>query len=320
MNCQKFKEIVESYISDELLVETNHEVLRHLENCPACRRELSLRRDFRGKLRAAVRNAPDAQIDPAFTQRLQADLHQTAMRRPKRQNFFGNFNLLIRKQFLATAALGVLIVAGFGAFWLDYRNDARRDVSIAENQSNNSLPMNASGANLKNGVSPIAGAVQIAWREIAGFAAGDHKNCALKFNLAEKPISLPEAAKKYGRFNEDLDRTIIEPLREAFPANGGDEVKLLQAHSCVFGGRRFAHVVLRRRDRTISVLVTDAGNLPDETNMGIFNQTSDELQVAAFRAKSQAVFVVSNLPDAENADVARVIMNPLRDHLERFDA
>lgn len=319
MNCQEFKEIVESYISDELLVETNHEVLRHLENCPACRRELSLHRDFRGKLRAAVKRAPDAQIDPAFAQRLQANLRQTALRRPKWHALLENFNFLNRRQFLATAALGVLIVAVFGAFWINYRNDTRREISIAENNPNNSLPINAPGTNLKADASP-AGTVKIAWREIAGFAVGDHKNCALKFNLAEKPISLQKAAKKHGRFNEDLDRKIIKPLREAFPADSDDEIKLLQAHSCVFGGRRFAHVVLRRRDRTISVLITDAGNLTAETNAEIFNQTSDGLQIASFRAKSQAVFVVSNLPDAENATIAQIIMNPVREHLERFAA
>jgi hypothetical protein len=29
-------------------------------------------------------------------------------------------------------------------------------------------------------------------------AAGDHQNCAVKFNLAERPISLEEAGRRYG--------------------------------------------------------------------------------------------------------------------------
>ena len=38
--CEKIRGYLDSYISNELLVETNHEVLRHLEGCPDCREEL----------------------------------------------------------------------------------------------------------------------------------------------------------------------------------------------------------------------------------------------------------------------------------------
>ena len=33
MRCEDFREIADSFLSDELLVETNHEVVRHLEDC-----------------------------------------------------------------------------------------------------------------------------------------------------------------------------------------------------------------------------------------------------------------------------------------------
>lgn len=321
MNCHQFEEIVESYISDELLVETNHEVLRHLENCAACREELAVRRSFRRKLRAAVKTAPDAQIDPAFARRLQADLRQTALHRSKWHEILENLNFFSRKQFLVTTAvLCVLMVAGIGAFWLNYPNGSQQDISIAKNQTNGSFPANTSDNNLELDASPIAEVVQVAWREITDSAVGDHKNCALKFNLAEKPISLQEAAKKYGQFNRDLDQTIIKPLREVFPANGGDEIKLLQAHSCVFGRRRFAHIVLRRQNRTISILVTQANDLLNNIGSEILSRTMDDLQIASFSTKSYAVFVVSNLPDAENTSVARIIMNPVREHLGRFAA
>ena len=47
MYCKEFKGIMDSYISDELLIETNHEVLRHLENCSDCRDELAERRNLK---------------------------------------------------------------------------------------------------------------------------------------------------------------------------------------------------------------------------------------------------------------------------------
>ena len=34
--CEKIRRYLDSYVTNELLVETNHEVLRHIEGCPAC--------------------------------------------------------------------------------------------------------------------------------------------------------------------------------------------------------------------------------------------------------------------------------------------
>jgi predicted anti-sigma-YlaC factor YlaD len=61
MNCHDFKELSDSYLSDELLVETNHEVIHHLENCTACRQILASRRELRVKLRQSIKTSPEFQ-------------------------------------------------------------------------------------------------------------------------------------------------------------------------------------------------------------------------------------------------------------------
>jgi anti-sigma factor RsiW len=58
--CGKVRGYLDSYLSNELLVETNHEVLRHLESCPQCAAELSTRARVRTGLQAAVRGTPRA--------------------------------------------------------------------------------------------------------------------------------------------------------------------------------------------------------------------------------------------------------------------
>ena len=87
MQCYDFREIACLFLDDELLVETNHEVIRHLEACAECRRELAARRDIRVKLRAAVLSAPKLQMSEAFIARLRLEL-QT---RTQRRKFFGGF-------------------------------------------------------------------------------------------------------------------------------------------------------------------------------------------------------------------------------------
>lgn len=313
MNCREFNEIIDLYLAGELLVETNHDVLRHLEHCPACRSELADHRTFRNRLRSAVRNAPDVQIDPAFAARLKKSLSQKQVLPPSRRIF--NLAAFFNRRNLTAAAFGALLFAVVGAFWLNSRNSSTEKTAFAENEPN---VLKNGNINSQEPDSPVAQAVQIAWREMTHAAAGDHQNCALKFNLKEKPISLAEAAEKYGKFNRNLEKAVSEPLRESFPAGTSGEVKLLAAHSCVFNGRRFAHIVLRRRSEKISVLVTET-DASNEAKEEVISQTTDKLQVAGFSTKNHLIFVISDLPPEENLTVARIIADPVRRQIENSE-
>ena len=79
MNCRDFSDIADTYLSDELLVETNHDFLRHLESCPDCRRELSMRREIRGRVASAVLNADESQIDSVFANKLKTGLRESSV-------------------------------------------------------------------------------------------------------------------------------------------------------------------------------------------------------------------------------------------------
>jgi len=56
--CEKARRYLDSYISNELLVETNHEVMRHVENCAACTAELDARMRLHTRLKAVVNAQP----------------------------------------------------------------------------------------------------------------------------------------------------------------------------------------------------------------------------------------------------------------------
>lgn len=310
MRCQEFKELSDSYLGDELLIETNHEVLRHLENCPPCRHELSARRDLRRQLRAAIKNAPDVQMNPAFATRLQANLQAAALRptlfeKLKSSNLFSNPTIL-------SAAMGLLLVIFGGVFWMRYAN-APTDIGQSNQPENIAFPVQTPAE------TSLTQAVHIAWREMTEHAVGDHENCALEHKLTEEPITLSEAAEKYGKYNKNLDKAVIAPLREVFGEKDFGKIELLGAHSCVFDGRRFAHVVLQYRNRRISVLVTDT-DLPIENENQISAQTSEKMRVANFRTAHHAVFVVSDLSETENMTIARAISPAVNRHIEKTDA
>lgn len=87
MQCRDFREIACSFLDDELLVETNHEVIRHLDGCVDCRGELNARGELRVKMRAAVAHAPGLQMSEEFVAQLRAQLRK----RTRRRRLFGLF-------------------------------------------------------------------------------------------------------------------------------------------------------------------------------------------------------------------------------------
>lgn len=302
--------MMDSYISDELLVETNHEVLRHLENCAACRSEFAAHRQLRVRVRSAVKNSPELQINSGFASRLQSNLREKALQPTVLQKirYGGFFNL----KFSALAAVGLLIVSLFGAIWLSL--SPSNPTIVAENiQSNQSIQTPQPVE------SPIVKAVQAAWREIAQTATGDHENCALHFRLKEKPITLTEAAAKFGLFNKDLDKAVIAAVIKSPAKRTADKIEFIEAHSCNYDGRRFAHVVLKYRKSLVSVLVTDT-DLPEDSNEVIAAQSEGGINTASFRTAHRAIFVVSDLAEAENSAIARLILPSVRRHIEQAAA
>lgn len=52
--CIKFQAYLDSYLNDELLVETTHDLLRHLEDCPNCSEALRQWQRLKALLKSAV--------------------------------------------------------------------------------------------------------------------------------------------------------------------------------------------------------------------------------------------------------------------------
>lgn len=78
MQCREFRDIADSFLDEELLINTPHNIIEHLKSCAACRRELVARRSLRQRLRTACTDAPDAQLRPEFVERLRAELRAAA--------------------------------------------------------------------------------------------------------------------------------------------------------------------------------------------------------------------------------------------------
>ncbi len=200
MTCREARELADPFLSDQLLVETTNEIVRHLETCPACRAEFEARRRLRTRLRSAVDAAPALAATPEFVAALTARLRPAEATEDITRRAW-------LKTWMAAAAAAVVAVGG----GLLARDEIRRRRLAS----------------------------------LAAGAAGDHQNCAIKFNLAEQPIPLDEAARRY-------DPAYATLATMTLPSG----VVALARHSCVFEGRRFGHVVFKHSDHVVSLLVT----------------------------------------------------------------
>ncbi|MEJ7847094.1 MAG: zf-HC2 domain-containing protein [Pyrinomonadaceae bacterium] len=293
MNCKDFKEIADSYLSDELLVESNHDVLRHLESCPECRAELGARRELRERLRFAVKNLESSRIDAGFAMRAKSELRRQAFSNSSAWSFMGSKSILAG----AFAALLVAVMAGI----LVQNQEAPDVVKTID------LPVN-----VRPNEQPIY--EQASYIAARHDAIDDHENCALTHNLEENPISLDKASLIYGKANKNIDTAVMKPLRETF----GDKTKLVMAHFCLINGRYFTHVVLEHQGKTVSVLLTKREDVEGPKNSDAATCHADEnLRIACFESSDYSVFIISNLNEAENLTVARTISPSVKKHIEQ---
>lgn len=270
MQCREFREISEAYLSDELLVETNIQVYGHLENCPKCRAEFAQRRELRQKLHSAVKNAPEFQINPVFASRLSANLKEAALYESGWQKILRAPKLLI------PAMAAVLIVAALGFVFLSSPN---KQTELAQTQQ-----------------SITKGLIEISLK-----AAANHEDCALKkMQMWEKTAKEDYAEKAVYTEN------IAKPLQAKF----SEKIEMLHAHDCLFEGRIFTHVILRRGGQIVSVFFDKADTMPEinnSTSASIICEKENGFQVASFQNKNRAIFVVSDMTETDNLSAARAL-------------
>lgn len=307
MECRRFRDLADSYLAGELLVETNHDLLGHLESCPTCREELAARRRLRTVMRSAFANAEDLRPTHDFNDRVRARLLQQ-----------------VQQMQAQSAADGAASRGRTGTRWfgIGRRWALAASLAIAGALSLNSVsggwrPWPIDGWNAFNPIPPAGRALQ----EVAPYAAGDHEECAVNNRQPER-LALDEAGRKYDPAYVGL----VDALQRD-TVSGRQLVDVVNGHSCVFQGRRFGHVMVKHAGRLASVLVTNVANVPKAGLPRLGNHDTARrvnictpaagFRVACFRAPEHAVFVVSDLGEQDNLALARSVAPSLQKHLAR---
>ncbi len=117
--CELIRQYLDSYLSNELLVETASEVVRHLESCESCSRDLESRMRVRDALQRAVVNRPVPDSVHADVLRSLRESQPRSFMRPSTTRWA-----------IGLASIAFILLSLFAANWMSLRREEQLVASI----------------------------------------------------------------------------------------------------------------------------------------------------------------------------------------------
>jgi anti-sigma factor RsiW len=285
-NCERVRRYLDSYISNELLVESNLEVLRHMEQCSACSQELETRMRIRASLQAAVHRQD---VPAGLEQKIRREIRENS---PVRAWPFDPW-------FRWMSAVAALLLISSG-IWIVLRS--RRELSPQEQDA-------------------YIGRISSRLSTILQVGLRDHVHCAVFRKYPKDPPAFAEMARDLGPQYAGL-----VPLVEA---RVPDEFRVILAHRCSVQGRNYVHLVLRGPSSLLSLVITKKN--PGESfaasqlapvlqaaGAPVCRASASQFQVAAFEAPAYLAFVISDLPEKRNLQLAAALAPPIQQFLSQL--
>ena len=274
--CKRVRSYLDSYLSNELLAETNLEVLKHLESCESCTRALEDRARIKSQLKRAVMNV---EAPETLRKRIRSEIRRTH-----------SFNF--KPSWMLTAAAVIVFAIMLGIF-------LRLDLGISSSPQPRQLSMIAD-------VAPADTAGQILKIGFDG-----HVSCAIDHDMANRRFSAQEISTMLGPRYQGL----VEVAKEKMPR----DFEIVVGHRCHFQNREFVHLIMRRHEEVVSLIVTTkngetfsgaaAAAAMNAAGFPVYEASWHNLQVAGFETSDYLAFVVSNEAKRENAQIASSLVS-----------
>jgi len=149
-----------------------------------------------------------------------------------------------------------------------------------------------------------------------------HVSCAVDHEMANKHFTVAEMSEKLGAQYAELVGLV--------KANMPQDYEVVVGHRCHYRGRELLHLILRRNDAVVSLIMTRkgaeafaaSGAVPvlRANGVPIYESSSRNLQVAGMETRDYLAFVVSNEPHMDNQQIASSLMPAVRDFLKHVEA
>ena len=272
--CEKTLRYMDAYISNELTVETNHEVLRHLEGCAGCSEELNARTRLRSHLKTAVK----AQSVPPEL--------QVRIREQIRSGRSNHWAWLSAGGWRWAGAVAACLVVAAG-LWVN--RSGERMPALADRPAQNAY----------------IGRVSANLAAVLKVGLGDHIHCSIFRKYPKDPPPIEKMESGLGPTYAGL----LPVVRAAVPQG----YRVIMAHQCSYAGRKFIHLTFEKDGGLLSLVVARKqtgdsleGLAPATESSGvpIYQSGAGRYEVAGFEAGNYFAYVVSELNSKANLEVA----------------
>jgi putative zinc finger protein len=156
---------------------------------------------------------------------------------------------------------------------------------------------------------------------ILKIGVGDHIHCAIDSQFAKRHFTLEEMSQKLGPEYIGL----VSLAKEKVPA----EFEIVVAHRCSFNGRKFVHLILKNQETVLSLAITrkegEAFPLSElraalnVSGIPLYKSRIQNMEVAGFETRNYLAFVVSDLRERENSQIASNLVPAVRDFLAKLE-
>ena len=286
-SCEKIRGHLDSYVSKELLTETSHDVLRHLEKCPACSSELEARTRLRTQLKAAVeRQSVPPELQVRVRERIRAQ---------QSRSWFDAISLR-----WAAVAAGVVVSAGL---WVNYSRE--RLPSLTDRPAQNAYIQKVSAT--------LAAALR------AGLM--DHIHCSIFRKYPKGPPPVERMEHELGPSYAGL----LPVVKAAVPADyrvimahecgyaGRKYIHLTMQN----GGDLISLVVAKKLPGESLATMTETTH---SSGVPVYESAAGRYEVAGFEAGDYLAFVVSDLRRKTNLELAVNLAPGIREFLSKTGA
>ena len=286
--CERTRKYLDSYISNELLVETNHEVLRHIEDCATCSAEADARSMLRGRLKGAVRSQ-------SMPGELPAKIREALRAEESRKSSTWTVG-----RWPAVAATSVAFAA---LAWIAFLPETLP--AIGDRPSQNAYIQRIS--------SRMAAVLKV--------GLGDHVHCAV-FRKKEKTVpSAAEMEKELGPSYQGLLPAVTAAIPDGYRVVMAHHCSYLKRQYIPLtlenGGNLLSLVIARKQDGE-----SFEGLAPSTTQSGIrvYQSAAGRYQVAGFDAGEFFAYIVSDMKGNANLQVASAVAPSVRELLMKAPA
>ncbi|HME08737.1 MAG TPA: hypothetical protein VKG25_16895 [Bryobacteraceae bacterium] len=279
-HCKLVLDRLDSALDMRQMAETDFQLLRHLESCPECSRELQARLAIRGRLRAAVRGFS---VTPDIERRLSD--HAGAAPRPS-----GTRNVML-------IAAALVLSAGTA---ITYRLGHLRLTPGARESYISSISLQVS--------------------RVMRVGLGDHVNCAVFHELDRNPPPAGAAMPpEYGDLTALVKNNLPAGYRVVTAHQCRYHGRKF-IHLSATDGSGLISLVITRKAEGESFAKDHLAQLLSQSGIALYRENVQRFEIAGFETRDHLVYVVSDLSWQQNLDLMAALAPGVRDVLHRLEA